>query len=131
MTVTEKRSTGDRGEEIVCEFLMKQRSTIVERNHWRKWGEIDVVSKDIKDNMYHFVEVKTVVRDLGRGDLDDDYSPADNMTREKRARLSRVIQTYVAENRLGESDWQVDVALVYLDKYSDKFKIEILEDVDL
>ncbi|MDO8493115.1 MAG: YraN family protein [bacterium] len=135
MAITEKRSTGDKGEEIACTFLVKQGFKIIERNHWRKWGEIDIVASSpvgkLKDIVYHFIEVKTAIRDLSRGEIDEDYSPADNMTKEKRARLSRVIQTYIVENRLGESDWQVDVALVYLDKYSDKFKIEVLEDIDL
>jgi putative endonuclease len=129
--ITEKRNTGDRGEELVCQFLMKQGFTIVDRNHWRKWGEIDIVAKSLKDNVYHFIEVKTAVRDLGRLDLSDDYSPADNMTKDKMRKFSRIIQTYIEENRLGECNWQADVALVYLDKYSDNLKIELLEDIDL
>ena len=132
MVVTEKRGIGDRGEELVVALLMKQGLKIVERNHWRKWGEIDIVARDIKDNVYHFVEVKTAIRDFGRGvDLDDGYSPADNMTRDKIRRFKTVIQTYLLENRLEECDWQADVALVYLDKYSEYSRIEILEDVDL
>lgn len=131
MVITLKRGIGDRGEEVVSMFLMKQGFRIIERNYWRPWGEIDIVARDIKDNSYHFVEVKSVTRDIDKADLDSDYSPADNMTSGKRDRLSRVIQTYVSENRLGESDWQVDVALVYLDKYSNGFKIEMIDDVEL
>ncbi len=132
MAITEKRKTGDRGEEVVAKFLMKQGFKIVERNHWRKWGEIDIISKNIRDNLIHFVEVKSVFRNLSRGlDPAKDYSPADNMTKKKKERLARVVQTYVNENRLEESDWQVDVALVYLDTASDKHEIEILEDIDL
>ena len=112
-------------------FLMKQGFIIIERNHWRKWGEIDIVAKN--PNSVHFVEVKTVVKNLSRGLSDDDggYSPADSMTFAKKERLSRVVETYIMENKLEESDWQVDVALVYLDRYSDKFEVEMIEDVDL
>ena len=134
MSITEKRATGDRGEEIACEFLVKRGLEIVERNYWRKWGEIDIVARNLKDRSLHFVEVKSVVKDLSQEiDVDDDggYSPADNMTRDKKRRLARVIQTYILENRLGESDWQVDLVLVYLDRDSIGFRIEMLEDVEL
>ncbi len=58
MAKTEKRKTGDLGEEIAVMFLMKQGFSIVERNYLRKWGEIDIVAK--KDGTLYFVEVKTV-----------------------------------------------------------------------
>ncbi|MBI3633239.1 MAG: YraN family protein [Candidatus Vogelbacteria bacterium] len=130
---TVKRETGDRGEEIAAVFFVKQGFLIVERNHWRKWGEIDIVAKNIKDNIYRFVEVKTVSRSLRTLDLENDggYSPADNITFEKKKRFSRVIQTYLMENKLGECDWQADVALVYLDTNSDESVIEMIEDIDL
>lgn len=130
MAITEKRNTGDRGEEVACTFLVKHGYSIIERNHWRKWGEIDIVA--LKNDEYHFVEVKTAIKDISRTpDLDFEYSPADNMTIEKRKRLSRVIQTYLTENRRGECDWQVDLALVYLDKNSNNFKIDMIDDIDL
>ncbi len=132
MAITNKRITGNRGEELVATFLMKQGFSIIERNHWRKWGEIDIVAKNLKDRYTHFIEVKTVIREFNRTlDITEEYSPADNMTFKKLKRFSKIIQTYVSENNLDESDWQADVALVYLDKNSENFKIEMLEDIDL
>jgi Holliday junction resolvase-like predicted endonuclease len=58
MATTEKRKTGDLGEDIAERFLMKQGYRIVERNYLRKWGEIDIIAK--KDGKLYFVEVKTV-----------------------------------------------------------------------
>lgn len=132
MTVNVKRETGDRGEEAATTFLMKQGYSIVERNHWRQWGEIDIVAKNLKDNSYHFVEVKTAQRDLAHFDSETaEYSPADNITREKRKRFFRVIQTYIMENKLEECNWQADVILVYLDNNSDKSLVDFIEDIDL
>jgi len=133
MSKTEKRTTGDRGEGLVVDLLVSSGMVIIERNHLRRWGEIDVISKNIKDNVTHFVEVKSVVRDFNKtGDFsNEEYSPVDNMTHGKKKRLSRVIETYVMENKLENSDWQIDVALVYLDSRSDSSKIEMIEDVDL
>lgn len=58
MPKTEKRKTGDLGEDIAAMFLMKQGFCIVERNYLRKWGEIDIIAK--KAERLYFVEVKTV-----------------------------------------------------------------------
>ena len=55
---TNKQRVGKIGEDIVCRFLMKQDFQIIERNYWKKWGEIDIIAK--KSNILHFVEVKTV-----------------------------------------------------------------------
>jgi Holliday junction resolvase-like predicted endonuclease len=58
MAITEKRKTGNLGEDIAAMFLMKHGFGIIERNYLRKWGEIDIVAK--KGGVLHFVEVKTV-----------------------------------------------------------------------
>lgn len=58
MAITEKRKTGDLGEDIAAMFLVKQGFSVVERNYLRKWGEIDIIAK--KDGVLYFVEVKTV-----------------------------------------------------------------------
>jgi Holliday junction resolvase-like predicted endonuclease len=58
MAITEKRKTGDLGEDVAVMFLMKQGFSIIERNYLRKWGEIDIIAK--KAGKLYFVEVKTV-----------------------------------------------------------------------
>ncbi len=58
MAITEKRKTGDLGEDIAAMFLMKHGFTVLERNYLRKWGEIDIIAK--KASKLYFVEVKTV-----------------------------------------------------------------------
>ncbi|MBI5140124.1 MAG: YraN family protein [Candidatus Vogelbacteria bacterium] len=127
---TEKREIGDKGEDLSAMFLMKQGHKIVARNCWKPWGEIDIVTK--KDGYLHFVEVKTVIRDLSQFREDEEYSPFDNITFDKKKRISRAIKTFLLENReFTNADWQADVIAVYLDKNSDKHKIDFLEDIDL
>lgn len=58
MAKTEKRKTGDLGEDIAERFLVKRGFKILERNYLRKWGEIDIIAK--KGGKLCFVEVKTV-----------------------------------------------------------------------
>lgn len=127
---TEKRKTGDVGEQMACMFLMKQGFAIVERNYLRKWGEIDIIAR--KAEKLHFVEVKTVSRvTVSCATRKDDYRPEDNLHPWKLKRLSRVIQTYL----LGctcvsrEPDWQFDVITVYLDPVTGESRVEYLEDI--
>src|SRR5688500_8779759 len=60
-TRAHKKAIGTLGETIACRFLMKRGFKIIERNYLKKWGEIDIVAK--KDELWHFVEVKTVSRE--------------------------------------------------------------------
>jgi len=133
---TEKRRIGDIGEETACRFLMKHGFEIIERNHWRKWGEIDIVSK--KDRKLHFVEVKTVscenlAQNLGNVSCEtDQYRPEDNLHYQKLERLKRVIQSYLLDNRVShETGWQFDVITVRLDIKNKQAKVEYIEDIIL
>jgi len=52
------RSKGDIFEQKATIFLQKQGFSIVDKNFYaKKLGEIDIIA--IKDNIYHFVEVKS------------------------------------------------------------------------
>jgi len=126
---TFKQNIGKIGENSAVKYFSSLGHVILDRNYWKKWGEIDIVSRDSSGNI-HFIEVKTVTRVT----LDslNGYNPTENVHRWKRERLSRAIQTYLLEKRVGEQElWQVDVASVYLDKDQKLLNIEILDDVIL
>ena len=145
---TEKRKTGDFGEERACVFLVKQGFRIIERNYLKKWGEIDIIAE--KDTKLHFIEVKTVSREnvscarpfracLARET--DKYRPEDNLHPWKLKRLSRVIQTYLLDQRNvsretgytrnTEPDWQFDIICVYYNSITKIADCEFLEDIIL
>ncbi len=131
-----KKEIGKNGEDVACKFLVKQGFSIVTRNYWKKWGEIDVVAK--KDSLLHFVEVKTVSRENLEGrqgsvsyETLDNYRPEDNVHTWKLERLRRVIQTYLlAECREGES-WQFDIITVFLDMDNKKARVHLMNDIVL
>lgn len=140
------QNTGKIGEETACKFLMKHGYQIVTRNYWKKWGEIDIVAK--KDKITHFVEVKTVSKDLISGlnrdfvscetekcvnhETSDDYRPEDNIHPWKLKRLSRVIQTYLIENDTGkDNEWQFDAITVFLDTKNKLAKVNHIKDIIL
>ena len=128
MSQTDKQNIGKIGENEAEKFLKRQFYRIIERNYWKKWGEIDIVAD--KDEIIHFIEVKTVSREIVPEEESDNYSPEDNIHPWKRKRLSRVIETYLLDRRIDENrDWQVDALAVYLNGEGKVKKVDHLEDI--
>jgi putative endonuclease len=108
-----KNQVGAFGEQITVNYLKKQGFVVLETNYLKKWGEIDVVARET--NKIHFVEVKTVSYEtkqlleaaVSQGTL----RPEENVSNHKLIKLSRVIDSWLLENRC-DMDWQIDVAAV-------------------
>lgn len=129
---TEKRKVGDLGEKIACEWLEEREFSIILRNYSKKWGEIDIIAQKFKK--VHFIEVKSVTResldDFSPGN--DSFRPEDNIHPWKLKRISRTIQSYILENKMGEDkDWQFDAMTVYLDVDKKQARVECLQDLIL
>lgn len=133
---TEKRKTGDIGENIACNFLEKRGFVILDRNYLKKWGEIDIVAQ--KGNVIRFIEVKTVrirdgeLREVTCGTKNSvshgTYRPEDNVHPQKLRRLARTMQTYLLEKRI-DGDWQLDIVTVKMDQKSRMARVEIIENI--
>jgi len=117
---TEKRKTGDIGENIACEFLKRRGFEIIERNYSKKWGEIDIVTQ--KGGLIHFIEVKSVANN------NPGYKPEDNMHPWKLKRLSRAMQTYLLDKKL-DCDWQLDLVTVKIDHQNRSARVELIENI--
>lgn len=130
--ISENRKTGNLGEDIACRFLEKKGFDIIERNYLKKWGEIDIVSK--QGATIHFIEVKSVSCEILNtiSHETNGYRPEDNVHSEKLKRLSRTIQTYLLERGVThETNWQFDVVTVYIDKKSLISRVILLENIVL
>jgi len=55
--ITQKRKTGDIGEQIAVDYLENKGYKVIERNYQKSWGEIDIIAQD-KTGLV-FLEVKT------------------------------------------------------------------------
>lgn len=122
------QKTGEIGENVACMFIMKHGFEIIERNYTKIWGEIDIVAR--KDTRLYFFEVKSVTRENLKIVTHETYRPEENMHEMKIKRLSRTIDTYLADKRINENvDWQVDLLVVYLDHNTKKAKVERIESV--
>ncbi len=135
MAKTEKRKIGDVGEEVACKYLAKKGYSIIERNYWKPWGEIDIIAE--KPEFISFVEVKSVSREpktgQGGGEISrETFRPEDNLHPAKLKRLHRAIQTYLLEKKIPEERaWQIDLVCVFLDFSAKKAKVELLENIIL
>ncbi len=116
---------GEIGEHLAVRYLENKGYKILERNHTRKWGEIDIVAS--KGQKVFFIEVKSKSGIYKKGDA---YRPEDGMHKSKQERLKRVIQTYIMENKL-EKEWQFDLITVYINDEAGEAQVKILENVIL
>lgn len=132
MTKTDKRTFGDLGEGLACQFLMKRGYKILVRNYLKPWGEVDIICS--KASVYHFVEVKTVswetsanVNHETSSNLDS-FRPEENVHPQKLKRLHRTIEGYLMENNI-DNEWQIDVITVKINKITQEAKIELIENI--
>jgi len=123
---------GKLGEDIACKFLVKHGYCVLERNYTRKWGEIDVVTQ--KEGKIYFIEVKSVSCET-LPDLNSINpfvkSPEENMHPWKMQRLSRVVQTYLIHHKIGNTPWQFDLLLVYIDIINKQARVRVIENIIL
>jgi putative endonuclease len=112
---SKKRQIGNLGEDIAVSKLEKLGFYIIERNYLRKWGEIDIVARGT-DNKLHFVEVKSMLfSQIGKNNVSrDTFLPEENVTREKFAKLTRIIETWIKEHKYS-GEWLIDVMAVHID----------------
>lgn len=125
---------GKLGENIAIMFLKKHGFTNFTCNYYKKWGEIDIIAK--KAQKTHFIEVKAVsCENLDNISRETPVQksfvrPEENLHTEKLKRLSRVIQTYLMENK-HVKNWQFDLCVVYIDQVAKKAKVKMIEDLIL
>jgi len=104
---------GDLGELIVEKYLINKGFQIIERNYWRKWGEIDIVAE--KDSLIHFVEVKTVSYEtknqLCHAVSHETWRPEEQVHSFKLGQIHKALETWLVDNHCS-NEWQIDVAAV-------------------
>ena len=102
---------GRLGENIACEYLVKKGYKIIERNFWRPWGELDIISKAPEKTLV-FVEVKTM-----SGNGSDGLQPEDQLTKAKLKKLQRPSSLYAGhypEKIKDNKGWRIDLIAIIL-----------------
>ncbi len=110
------REFGAKGEDLACEYLIKNGYEILERNvHFSRFCEIDIIAK--LHEKYIFVEVKTR-KNNSFG------TPLEAVTKTKYNNIKTGVYTYAQENKI--KNFQVDVIGITL---YPELKIEHLRNV--
>lgn len=136
--MTNHLEIGKLGEDIACRFLEERGFRIIERNYWKKWGEIDIIAS--KRGIVRLIEVKSVARvTLNKGKIPNNkgFQPEDAVDSRKIKRLKRVIQSYLLDLKRkpldflpeGEVKWQFDIIAVFLVVDKKQAKVRFRENV--
>lgn len=107
---TKKEKLGKQGEDTACEYLKKNKFKIIERNHKKPWGEIDIIAFD-PDKTLVFIEVKTM-REHPK------IKPEDQMTASKIKKFKKTASLYAgSHNDLIDDNkgWRLDVVSITLE----------------
>ena len=126
--MAEHNEIGKIGENITTPFLMKQGYTVIERNYTVKHGELDIIAT--KDNVLHFIEVKSIkVRDCN---IIDNLviKPEDNFTFSKWSKMLLAVESYRVHKAVPhETPYQIDLACVYIDTEKREGRVRLIENV--
>ena len=100
------RKKGNIAEDRASDFLFDNGFTIVERNFYSRFGEIDIIAS--KENVLHFIEVKSGI---------DYESAVQNITPTKLSRFTKTCYVYLKKNAL-DVDFMIDAVIVTPDQIS-------------
>lgn len=110
------REFGNKGEDLACEYLLKNGYEIVARNvHFSKFCEIDIIAK--QKEKYFFIEVKT-------RKTDSFGTPLEAITQKKYQNIKTGVLTYVSENKI--KNFQIDAIGITLQP---KLKLEHIRNI--
>ncbi len=89
---TVQRKTGDTGEDIAADYLVKHGYRIIARNFSCKMGEMDIVAVNEKEKVLAFVEVKS------RDSLKFGF-PCEAVNRKKQRRIIHTAEYFMMSHR--------------------------------
>ena len=126
--MTRKTEIGSKGEDLACQYLIKNRYKILKRNYREKFDEIDIIGRSI-DGVLVFCEVKTF---LDKSDPVIELVPEDNLTNAKLKKVRRACEMFVAkhQNLINEKNgWRIDCMIVVMNKESGDHEIRYYENI--
>lgn len=106
-----RKETGKLGENIACEYLVKNQWKIITRNYRRKSDEIDIIARS-PDGTLIFCEVKSFATDRT---FTDRLLPEDNLTSAKFRKISRTCEFFARQHPElidEEKGWRIDLVAI-------------------
>jgi len=99
------RKRGNVGELVACNILQDLGFTIIDRNFYTRYGEIDIIAQ--KGSNIHFIEVKTTY---------GSYNPIENFHKKKLNRFIKTVKIYCYKNKISDSIIEIDLVLINMEK---------------
>ena len=103
---------GKLAEDRAIKYLQKEKFTIIDRNFYTKFGEIDIIA--LKNDTIHFVEVKS----------GENFDPIYNITPQKLSKILKSIEIYLIKKNI-QMDYMVDALVIH------RQEIELIENITL
>lgn len=113
-----KRKIGKIGEEFAVNFLIKNGITILKKNYFTKFGEIDLIGK--QNETIIFIEVKS------RNNLHFGL-PKESVNKKKQDRIYDAANDFLSKNNLFYSKCRFDVISIFFKNSNSYAKIEWLK----
>lgn len=124
--------TGSLGEDLAVSFLKSKGFKILNRNYLKKWGEIDIVAREM--DLVHFIEVKTVSygtkAELNNAVSRGTWRPEENVHDWKIKKISKAIESWLVENDYS-GDWQIDVLALRIVSCEKFASVKFIENIIL
>lgn len=122
--ITQRRATGNRGEEKAAEYLIAKRYSIVERNFNTKFGEIDIVARNTGGDIV-FVEVKSAKKG-------GDIAPEENITFHKLRKFIKAVEMFLLVRKISsDQKWQMDSISVLFGGQGGEAEIRHIENINI
>lgn len=102
-----RKEIGKLGEDLACNYLLQKKNEILERNYHCRFGEVDIIARDVNKCLIFF-EVKTRTnRKYGPGFEAVDYY--------KQQKLIKTVYFYLNEKKIKSDNFRIDVLSIDLD----------------
>lgn len=117
------KETGNKGEDLACEYLVSKGFKIIGKNCVLFCGEIDIICQK-KWGLFggnrktiHFVEVKSSANSTG------DFFPEERVDYKKRNKYKRLTEVWLEKNNYPQNyPCQVDIIAVFINNDSPEIK---------
>lgn len=109
--IINKRSIGTEYEKLACKYLEECGYSILETNYRCKYGEIDIIARDLEEGYIAFVEVKY----RSNTDFGMPYEAVDIR---KQNKIIKVSKKYIEDKKLKFYDkYRYDVVSIYNNQF--------------
>lgn len=118
-----RHEIGRIGEKEAKKYILEKKYSILQTNYRTKFGEIDIIARDLLSKEIVFIEVKTrTTATYGH--------PAEAVDRRKLIHIFRTAQMYLYKNRIINQNIRFDIIEVYMCNMK-VYRVEHIKDIRL